>query len=133
MESLAPDSSRVEISPRLLPGVRVGGAWLSVKDMQECDPHGKPRWAWFLDLPTGRTFQDTLLFGWGNAQEMLADLVGFLAAWANAIELEHRAGIRSDNRGLFPDDPELAGWASGAEEALEHLAYCLENPEPRDE
>jgi len=107
-------TEEIKISPRLLPGIQVGGAWVSVDPTDKADRYGKPCWRWYVDLADGQEFNGEDLYGWDAAGGMLQTLCGFLAAFAKAQG--HEGSELSD---LFPEA--LAEWASQNSDELEML------------
>lgn len=101
---------QVIISPRLLPGVRVGDAFLSVEPTSEVERGGKPVWRWFVDLADGQSFEGADLAGWGDASEMLGALVSFLSACGESLGYRERTGREGENEDLFPAP--VARWAN---------------------
>lgn len=94
---------QVEISPRLMPGIRIGEVWVQVSPTDDADRQGKPRWDYAVDGEwDDKVGEGTDLWGWGNAQEMLATLLCFLSAQAEAIDFTERTGMESENAELFP-------------------------------
>jgi len=89
----------VQISPRLTPGVCIGGTWVSVTPANRADRHGRPFWRWYIDLSNGKSFTDSDLSGWGNARAMLESLLAFLGACAESLSYGNGEG---ENASLFP-------------------------------
>ena len=68
----------------------------------------RPQWHYRVSGPAGEIFAEGTDLRGGCASvpcesRALADLLGFIGAYAEAIEYERRTGSESDNRGLFPD------------------------------
>jgi hypothetical protein len=85
--------TRIEISPRLMPGVHLGDVWVSITPDGD-DQDGKPSWAWHIDGP-GWGQSGGALSGWHNSQGMLADLLAFLAYHADGADPDDDAGTFS--------------------------------------
>lgn len=123
--------SHVAISPRLLPGVRVAGAWISIEPTRRANRDGKPCWKWYVDLPDGSEHEGADLHGLGDAGEMLATLIGFLGACGESVAYGRRTGRKGENADLFPAP--VAEWADGASDELAMLGFDMENgDEPHD-
>lgn len=93
--------SPVIITPRLLPGLKIGDSFLSVEPILAVGS-GKPRWRWHLDTPTAEHSGDDLR-GWGDAGEMLAALCSFLVACAESRHYSRSTGRTGGNADLFND------------------------------
>lgn len=106
MELLSP----VRITPRLLPGVSVGGAWVSI-EYAGATGDNRQRYRWFIDLDGAEYHGDDLAsgVGGGSLQEGLSSLLSFLGAFAEAHQYSESTGRTSDNEELFPAG--LADWA----------------------
>ena len=119
----------VKISPRLHPGVFVGGAWVSICYAGRPGDDGRTRYRWHIDIAGQEYTDDYLQSGCqgGSLQEGLESLLSFLGAFAEAIDYQQRTGRESDNSDLFPEG--LAEWASQNAEELAMLELELvENP-----
>ena len=114
----------VEISPRLMPGVRVGDTWISVDPTTETDHCGKPIWNWYIDSREFGEYEGSDLAGWGNAGEMLGTMLTFLGAFAEAVNYETRTGRETENSDLFPDG--LKEWATLNSGEIDMVRYDLE-------
>jgi hypothetical protein len=109
------------IVPRLLPGVMVCGAFISVEPSPKRRSDGKPAWRWYVDIGAIE-FSDDDLAGWGDHREMLGALLSFLSACGEGRSYARRTGRESENADLFA--PPLAEWC---EEHHEELAItCCE-------
>ncbi len=100
------------ITSRLLPGVEIGGATISI-EYAHVMLDRRQAYRWFIDLPNGdKEFQSEDLcsgVGGGTLQEGLESLLSFLGAFADAIEFQNRTGEESENADLFPAG--LVQWA----------------------
>ena len=85
----------VIITPRLLPGLHVGHAFLSVDPTDTIDHHGKPLWHWYVDLPDGTEHEGCDLATWGDAGETLHALCDFLSAAGEAYQ--YHSGMEADS------------------------------------
>ena len=122
-------ASPIIITPRLLPGVRVGNAFISI----ECDglSFGRLRYRWHIDLPNGQEFTCNDLYsgvGAGTLQGGLSSLLSFLGAFAESHSYALRTGDEAgENSNLFPE--ELKDWAMENSEEIDMLSIELEeNP-----
>lgn len=116
--------SPVIISPRLMPGVRVAGAFVSVEYAGGCDRNGKPQWRYAVDLPNGAELVGDDLYGWGNAGEMLSTLLSFLGACGESVNYRDRTGRGGDSAELFP--PAVATWAAANCDELALVQFELD-------
>jgi len=119
----------VQISPRLHPGVFVGGAWVSICYADRPGDDGRVRYRWHVDIDGQVYTGDDLQSGCkgGSLQEGLESLLAFLAAFAEAIDCQQRTGHKSYNAGLFPEG--MAEWASENSDEIAMLELELsENP-----
>lgn len=99
-----------QISPRLLPALRVGDAWIQLEYAERAGRDGRTHYRYTIDLPDGSEFSDDDLqsgCGGGNLQEGFASLLDFLSAAAESYNYTQR-GHASDNDDLFP--PALMQW-----------------------
>jgi len=119
----------VAISPRLHPGVHVGGAWVSICYADRPGDDGRVRYRWHIDIDVQEYTGDDLQSGCqgGSLQDGLESLLSFLSAYAEAIDYQQRTQRESDNAGLFPEG--LEQWASENAEELAMLEWTLsDNP-----
>lgn len=89
------------ITPRLMAGLQIGGAFISMGAGPR-NSEGRIQYGCFIDLPDGSGHEITDLRSGcqgGNLQEGFASLLGFLGA---AAESYHYRGMDWDNIG--PDD-----------------------------
>jgi hypothetical protein len=111
------------ITPRLLPGVQIGGAFISVEPTRATDHYGKTKWQYFIDID-GQENSGADLAGWGDTQEMLATLLSFLGAAAESYAYRQRTGRDGENEDLFP--AAVVEWAYQNSDELSMLAMELE-------
>jgi len=113
------------ITSRLLPGVRIGEAEISIEYAHRLSDY-RQRYRWFIDLPNdGGEFQGDDLqsgVGEGSLQEGLTALLVFLGAFAES--LLYCEGKEGDNCHLFPAG--LKDWAMANSDEIGMLAYELE-------
>ena len=85
------------ITSRLLPGVQISGAFISIEDVG-CNREGRTCYRWHIDFPTGSTFTGNDLKSGcqgGTLQEGMASLLSFLSAAAESYP-------DGENADLFP-------------------------------
>jgi len=96
----------IVITPRLLPGVRVGGAWVSIEYSPRPGARGRTRYRYHIDLPghAGQHTADDLQSGCqgGNLQGGLESLLCFLGACGESVAYTSRDGEPGENADLFP-------------------------------
>lgn len=119
----------VIITPRLLPGVRVGGAFVSIDPTGARDRRGAPEWRWYVDLPDGGEHTGAELCGWGDARAMLETLLGFLAACGESVNYQRRTGRDGECAELFP--PAVAEWAAANADDISVVGFDLEEAAAR--
>ena len=79
--------SPVMITARLLPGVQIGDAWVSIEYSDRAGRDGRVRYRWYVDLKDGREFSGDDLqsgCGGGSLQAGLESLLCFLGAFAES-------------------------------------------------
>ena len=106
-----------------MPAVRIGNGWVSAEPTDTTDHMGKPVWRYAIDAD-GLEYEAEDLAGWGNSREMLATLLTFLGAAAEAHDYELRTGRESDNGDLFP--ARVMEWAHQNIDEIAMAAYELE-------
>lgn len=118
------------ITSRLLPGVQIAGACISL-GMGPRNSDGRTVYSCFIDLPDGAEHEVTDLrsgCGGGDVQDGLANLLGFLGAAAESRQYRERTcstEIDPDsNEGLFP--VAVVDWASENSDELSMLECELE-------
>ena len=118
--------SPFQIGSRLLPMVKVGGAELSLEHAN-CDPDGRDRYRWYIDLPDGSEHSAADLRSGchgGGTQEMFGAFLAFLGACADGYWYEQRTGRESENADLFP--PAVAEWAYQHSDEIDMLRLEIE-------
>lgn len=117
------------ITPRLLPGIRIGDALISIEHTGRTDNRGAGVWTWYIDL-AGVEYSGSDLSGWGDYRDVIATLLSFLSAFSEAVR--YSRGLReSDNLRLFPEG--LRDWAEAHGDEFCMIAYDVENPEPTED
>lgn len=116
--------SPVEITSRLLPGVRFGGASISIEYAGHSE--GRQSYRWYIDLEGQEFTGDDLAsgVGGGSLQSGLESLLTFLSACGEAMAYSDHSGHESENCDLFPRD--VAEWAQANRDELSMLSYELE-------
>ena len=92
------------IASRLLPGVRIAGAFVSIEYDQETS-EGRTQYRYFVDLPDGREFEGNDLRSGcqgGDLREGMLSLLTFLGAAVESYDYGQRAGRVGENTELFP-------------------------------
>ena len=118
-------SSPCMITPRLLPGIEIGGAYLSIS-YNRVTSTGRTEYEYFIDgieTPISGTDIRSGCCG-GSLQDGLASLLSFLSAWVEAIQYEMRSDRTSENSDLFPDS--LREWAIGNSDEISMASIELE-------
>jgi len=113
------------ITSRLLPGARIGEAEISI-EYAHVTPTGQQCYHWFIDLKNSWHCKNTDLHsaaGGGTLQEGLESLLGFLGAFAEAIQYEKRTGEKCEESDLFPVG--LTDWAIANVEEITMLECTL--------
>lgn len=115
------------ITPRLLPGLSIGGGFISIEYAEQRRNHNRTSYRWFIDLPDGQEFSEADLASGcqgGTLQEGLGTLLCFLTAAAEGYAYEQRNGGESENSALFPLP--VVEWAHQHSEELSMIQYELE-------
>lgn len=111
-------SEPFEISPRLLPALNIGGAWVQLEYSNRDGREGRVRYRWTIDLPDGSEHSDDDLqsgaMGGGDLLNGFESLLGFLGAAAESyryrvFHLKEDEPDEDSNEGLFP--PAVTEWA----------------------
>ena len=116
--------SPVEITPRLLAGVRVNGAFIAIDCAGASE--GRTRYRYCIDLPDGTSCENDDLrsgVGGGGLQAGLESLLSFLSACGESVQVRDRAGS-GENCDLFP--PNVGEWAAQCSDALTTLQCELD-------
>jgi hypothetical protein len=116
------------ITSRLLPGIKVGDATISIEydasiEYDGSGDDGRVRYRYYIDLPKWEHNSNDLT-GRGGLQEGLSSLLSFLSAFAEAVRYRESTGRYSENADLFPD--RLEAWAVENSDELSMLSCELE-------
>ena len=114
------------ITARLMPGVAVGGAFISL-GMGPRNGEGRTVYQCWLDLPDGTEHEITDLRsgrGGGDIQDGIASLLSFLRAAVESRYWRVRTGHKGTTEYLFP--PAVVDWATENSDELAMLACELE-------
>ena len=112
------------ITPRLLPGVQVGGAFISIEYARSAGH--RQHYRYYLDLPDGTSHEgDDISSGCRHSlQSGLESLLSFMSACGDGWSYQERTGRESENADLFP--PAIAEWCAANSDELSMLACDLE-------
>ena len=117
-------TSPIIITPRLLPGVRVGEGFVSIEygGVQA----GRQVYKYYIDVGPDSYSNNDLSsgVGGGTLQDGLSSLMSFLSACAESYNYEQRTGRTGENTELFP--AWVAEWASANSDELSMLGLELE-------
>jgi hypothetical protein len=117
------------ITSRLLPGLRIGDATISIEYGDETRD-GRQGYRWYIDLADGREFSGDDLasgVGGGSLQSGLESLLSFLGACGESYAYDVRRGgdgTGGENSDLFP--AAVAEWAAQNSDELSMAALELE-------
>ncbi len=120
--------SPIQITPRLLPGVEIGGVWISIEWSDRPGDEYRCRFQYHIDGPAWSHSVDDLQSG--NVRDVtlqsgLESLLSFLGACGESWDSDPED--RGDQSDLFPTD--VAEWASENQDELSDFAFQLEeNP-----
>ncbi len=113
------------ITPRLLPGVKIGDAFVSISYDEKPGDQGRTRYRYYIDTPNLEYTCNDVQSGCqgGNLQEGLESLLSFLSACGESVSCSEgkEAGENAD---LFT--PEIGEWCSENQDELSMAAYDLE-------
>lgn len=119
------------ITSRLMPGVAIGGARISIGWSKRPGGEGRARAEYWIDLPDGTEHHGDDLqsgVGGGNLREMLVSLLSFLGACGESVNYGQRTGRDGENANLFP--PPVAQWADENSDELACVGCDIEeNPD----
>lgn len=114
------------ITPRLLPGVKIDGAWLAIEHVGNAD--NRMVYRWYIDFPDGPEFSEAdLKSGMQGAgvQEMFGSFLAFLSACGESYRYQlARNEELHENATLFP--PAVAEWAYVHSDDLDTLQEVIE-------
>ena len=112
--------SPVMITARLMPGVKIGDAFVAI-EYDDCrDNRGANMFRWYIDLGD-QEFTGDGLSGWFGLQGGLELLLSFLHTFAESWRY---AGADGENADMFP--AELAEWAMQNSDEIGMLQIELE-------
>lgn len=125
-------NSPVIITPRLLPGVQVGKAFVSIEYLKRAGREGRTRYLWHIDLENGQEFSGDDLqsgCGGGSLQSGLESLLSFLSAAGEAYryDMSHKRDSEDSNASMFPSP--VSEWAYQNSDELSMLALELQETE----
>ncbi len=115
------------ISSRLMPGLEIAGATLSLDTGKETS-EGRTCYQVWIDLPNGTEHEITDLrsgCGGGSIQEGFKCLLSFLSAAAESRQYRERTGRTGENEELFPAD--VVDWASQNSDEIGMLQCEIED------
>ena len=117
-----------EISPRLLPAVRVGSAFVSIEFAGQTSD-GRARYHYHIDTPDWEYTGDDLKsgVGGGSLESGMESLLSFLSACGEAVAYSRRTGRESENADLFP--PHVAQWCYQNSDELSLLQFEISESE----
>jgi hypothetical protein len=99
------------ITPRLLPGLQIGGAFISIE--YDGAASGRALYRYHIDLPDGTEHSAADLrsgVGGGSLQSGVESLLSFLGAAAESYDYRLRTNRKGENEDLFP--PAITEWAA---------------------
>jgi hypothetical protein len=113
----------VIITPRLLPGLRIGGAFISIEYGR--DRGHRQHYRYYIDIGDREYTEEDLSTGCQHGlQNALGTLCSFLAACAESRSYVSRTGREGENADLFPDW--IGEWAEQYSDELSMLSIELE-------
>lgn len=121
--------SPVFITSRLLPGVKIGDATISIEYFNWPHPEGRQRYRYYIDLNGYEEAAADLCSGAGGGtlQDGLESLLGFLGAFAEAVAYQKRTGNIAENADLF--SIKMADWAIENADEISTLKCMLQEKE----
>jgi len=120
----------IEITSRLLPGVKVGDAYISIRYSSRPGDDGRFRYHYFIDLPGGVGHENDNMqsgCGGGNLLNGLDDLLSFLSACGESYDGFMGEDGWGENADLFP--PAIGAWAAINQDKLGAIRTELEETE----
>jgi hypothetical protein len=117
------------ITPRLLPGAMIGGAFISIEYSERPGQQGRQRYRYYIDIGNKTHTDDDLQsgVGGGSLQRGLASLLSFLSAAAESYQ--HRQDQQlGENADLFPRW--MAPWLVQNDDEISSLQIELEEGGP---
>lgn len=116
-----------EISARLMPSVKIAGAFLSLDVSGRTDRDGRDIYEAYLDLPDGTEHEIADLKSGcqgGSVQEGMRALLSFLAAAAESRRYRESTGREGENEDLF--STAVVDWASENSDEISMLSCEIE-------
>lgn len=117
------------ITPRLMAGLKIGGAFISIGTGQR-NSEGRTEYGCFIDLPDGSSHEiDDLKSGCqgGELQEGFVSLLSFLGACAESRSHAERVGknpMDGENSDLFPEA--VGKWAQENDDEIAMMGCEIE-------
>lgn len=120
--------SPVFITSRLLPGVKIGDATISIEYFNRTQSD-QQCYRYYIDLNGHEEVNEDLYSGadGGTLQEGLESLLGFLGAFAEAVAYEKCTGTEAENADLF--SIEMADWVIENVDEISMLECMLQEKE----
>jgi len=114
------------ISPRLLPGIKIADAWVSLTYSKRAGEEHRTRFQWYIDLPSGEYSDDDLQSGncASSLQKEFGTLLAFLDAAGEAYDYFTKHGRSTENIDLFP--PQVCEWAAQNRDEIGMLRLEIE-------
>lgn len=117
------------ITPRLLPGVKIGEGWVSI-EYDGWTNDGRRQYQYHVDIPGYSHSNNALSSGIvlnASLQSGLESLLTFLGAFAESVQYSERTGRESENGDMFPS--ELREWATENSDEFTMIQLELEESE----
>lgn len=114
------------ITSRLMAGVQVGGATISIGYLRR-DERGRCEYDIWFDLPGGVEYNDRTLgsaANGGNLQQGMRALLSFLGVCVDSRRYQTRTGRKSESADMFPDF--VGEWAEGCSDEIDYLQAEVE-------
>ena len=113
------------ITPRLLPGVKIGDSFLSIEYAGSSSDH-RTKFQIHIDTSEFEHSDDNLRSGCqgGDLQSGLCSALSFLAACGESYAYRMRTGRKGENEELFP--PKVAEWCYKHSDELSSLSFEIE-------
>lgn len=125
----------VIITPRLLPGVEIGDAFISIEYASpDRDRNGRNWYRYYIDIKGKKPYVGNDIGSGadgGDLQEGLGSVLAFLGAAGEAVNYERSTRRESENSKLFPK--RIMEWAAQNSDELACLRCQLEEGEEDEE
>lgn len=116
----------VIITPRLMPGLRIGDGFISI-EFAHTSGH-RQHYRYFIDIGETEYSEHDISTGCQHGlQQALGSLCSFLSACAEGRQYTTRTGCESENGDLFPEH--IGEWAEQNSDELSMLSVELEETE----